>query len=151
MSDIPTLTGQDIGQAARATRAVLDALLAGSVTEAGSEATFHQWVALNVLGTTGSPVEQTRLVQQLTHTLKVGEAAILAALDQVVSRGLVMAAGDPVELALTSAGETRFQTISQGIDQIAQRLYGDLPPDDLATTHRVLAIVTERADATLGA
>ena len=108
-------------------------------------------MALNVLGTTGSPVEQTRLVQQLTHTLKVGEAAILAALDQVVSRGLVMAAGDPVELALTFAGETRFQTISQGIDQIAQPLYGDLPPDDLATTHRVLAIVTERADATLGA
>jgi hypothetical protein len=31
------------------------------------------------------------------------------------------------------------------------RLYGDLPPDDLATVRRVLGIVTERANAELKA
>jgi hypothetical protein len=149
MSDTATLTGQDIGQAARATRAVLDALLADSEAEIGSEAAFHQWVALNVLGTAGSPVEQARLVQQMTYTLKVAEPAILAAVEAVVSQGLVAATGDPVRLALTGAGETRFQTISDGIGQIARRLYGDLPPEDLSTTHRVLGIVTERANAAL--
>jgi hypothetical protein len=151
MSDTPTLTGQDIGQAARATRAVLDALLADSEAETGSEAAFHQWVAVNVLGTAWSPVEQARLVQQLTYGLKVAEPAVLAALGEVVSQGLVTATGQPMHLALTAAGETRFQTITHGIGQIAQRLYGDLPPEDLATTHRVLTIVTDRANAVLAA
>jgi hypothetical protein len=37
MTDTPTLTGQDIGQAENAVRAVFDALLAETGT------TFHQW------------------------------------------------------------------------------------------------------------
>ena len=45
MADTPTLNGQDIGQAERATRAVLDALLAETSTS------FQSWVTLNVLAT----------------------------------------------------------------------------------------------------
>jgi hypothetical protein len=51
MSDTPTLTGQDIGQAERATRAVFDRFLAETGT------TFDQWVTLNVLAAAESPVD----------------------------------------------------------------------------------------------
>jgi hypothetical protein len=39
--------------------------------------------------------------------------------------------------------------ISAAIAQITQRLWGDLPAEDLATAGRVLAIITERANAKL--
>jgi len=143
MSDTSTLTGQDIGQAERATRAVLDALLAETDT------TFHQWVVLNLLTDAASPVELDRLVQRLTHGLKIDEPTALGAVDGVIAKGLVSRSGDPVRLALTPTGDTRFRAVRQGIDQITHRLYDDLPPEDLATAHRILAIVTERANAEL--
>jgi DNA-binding MarR family transcriptional regulator len=144
-ADVPTLTGQDIGQAERATRAVLDALLAET------ETSFLQWVTVNVLAGAGSPVERERLVAQLTTGLRIDEPTALPAVDEVITRGLVVGTGEPVRLELTPAGQARYRTIRQGIDQIAQRLYGDLPPEDLATAHRILAIVAERANAELGA
>jgi len=39
--------------------------------------------------------------------------------------------------------------LRSGIDRITERLYADLPVDDLVTARRVLAIVTERANAEL--
>ncbi|HET6835559.1 MAG TPA: hypothetical protein VFH30_16960 [Acidimicrobiales bacterium] len=145
MSDNPTLTGQDIGQAERATRALLDAVLAETQT------TFHQSVVLNLTVNTPSPAELEGVVTRMTHGLKIDRSTARDAIDQVVAKELVATSGDPASLALTPAGETRFRAIRHGIDQIAERLYGDLPPEDLATTHRILAIVTERANAELAA
>ena len=142
----PTLTGQDIGQAERATRALLDAVLAET------ETTFHQSVVLNLTAANApSPAVLDGVVERMTHGLKIGRPTALDAIDELVAKGLVRRAGDPVSLALTSAGKTRFRSIRHGIGQIAERLYGDLPPEDLATTHRILAIVTERANAELAA
>jgi hypothetical protein len=144
VTDIPTLTGQDIGQAEKATRAVLDALLAETAT------TFPQWVALNVLRTGGSVLEQDVIVRQMSHSLKIGEPAVLATLGELATLGLVTSRpGDPAQVELTAAGEARFGRVRTGIDGITERLYGDLPPEDLATAHRVLAIVTARANAEL--
>ena len=42
-----------------------------------------------------------------------------------------------------------FEQIQGGIGQVTQRLYGGLPESDLAIAHRVLATVTERANAEL--
>ena len=52
-------------------------------------------------------------------------------------------------MALTAAGAARFGQIQDAIGQVTARLYGDLPEADLATAHRVLATVTERANAEL--
>ena len=143
---IPTLTGQDIGQAERATRALLDAVLAET------ETTFHQSVVLNLTAANApSPAVLDGVVERMTHGLKIDRPTALDAIDELVAKGLVRKAGDPVSLAPTPAGETRFRSIRHGIEQIAERLYGDLPPEDLATTHRILAIVTERANAELAA
>jgi DNA-binding MarR family transcriptional regulator len=145
MSQTPTLTGQDIGQAEKATRAVLDALLAET------DITFHQWVILNVMADSASPVELDALAQRLTHGLKIDRPTALGVIDDVVAKGLVSRSGRPVSLMLTPAGDARHRAIRRGIDQITERLYGDLPPEDLATAHRILAIVTERANAELAA
>jgi DNA-binding MarR family transcriptional regulator len=143
MSDTPTLTGQDIGQAEKATRAVLDRLLAETGT------TFHQSVVLNLMANTQSPVELDSLVPRMTHGLKIDRPTALKAIDELVAAGLIARSGPPVTLAATPAGEERFRAIREGIDQITKRFYGDLPPEDLAAAHRVLAIVTERANAEL--
>jgi DNA-binding MarR family transcriptional regulator len=144
MTDTPTLTGQDIGQAERATRAVLEALLA----EIGTS--FLDWVTLNLLASGGSIVEQGELVHGITGGLKIDERPVLAALDELVTAGLVArTAGDQPRVELTPAGEALHHQVREGINRIADRLYRDFSADDLATAHRVLATVTERANAEL--
>jgi DNA-binding MarR family transcriptional regulator len=145
MSDTPTLTGQDIGQAERATRALLDRVLAEVQT------TFHQSVVLNLTANAAAPPEVEGMATRLAQGLKIDRSTARRAIDELVAGGLVSRSGDPASLTLTSEGEARFAAIRRGIDQIAERLYGDLPPEDLATTHRILAIVTERANAELAA
>jgi DNA-binding MarR family transcriptional regulator len=145
MTQTPTLTGQDIGQAERATRAVFDRLLAESGT------TFHGWVILNDLNGNGPTLERSAQVSRLALALRVDEPAVRSALDDVVSQGLVGLTGTAAgtEVTLSAAGEARVRQVRTGIARIAARFYGDLPAEDLAAAHRVLAIVTERANAEL--
>jgi DNA-binding MarR family transcriptional regulator len=145
MPATPPLTGQHIGEAENAIRAVLDALLAET------ETTFHQWVALRVLAATDSGLELEQLVQRMTSGLKVEPSSVLAAVGQLDAGGLVTVRDEDVEVVevvgLTDAGRARHRRIQDGVDRITRQLYGDLPVDDLVTTRRVLAIVTERANA----
>jgi hypothetical protein len=140
MPEAPPLTGQHIGETENAIRAVLDALLAETST------TFHQWVALRVLAATDSGLERDQLVARMTSGLKVEPAAVLTALGLLEAEELVT---DAEIVALTDAGRARHRRIQNGVDRITRQLYGDLPVDDLVTTRRVLAIVTERANAVL--
>jgi DNA-binding MarR family transcriptional regulator len=146
MPETPPLTGQQIGEAENAIRAVLDALLAET------ETTFHQWVALRVLAATESGLELEQLVRRMTSGLKVERPSVLAAVGQLDAEELVAVAdnGDRNEVvALTDTGRARHRRIHDGVDRITRQLYGDLPVDDLVTTRRVLALVTERANAFL--
>jgi len=140
MTNPPTLSGQDIGQAARATNALLETLL----TDAGLP--FNTWVALNVLVTTG-PQPRAALVQRLTHGLKIAADVAQAAVDELVSRHY--ASENAPGLQIADAGTALHGRIRAGIDGITERLYGDLPAGDLATTRRILGIVIERANAEL--
>jgi DNA-binding MarR family transcriptional regulator len=140
MPEAPPLTGQHIGETENAIRAVLDALLAETST------TFHQWVALRVLAATDSGLERDQLVARMTSGLKVEPAAVLTALGLLEAEELVTVAEI---VALTDAGRARHRRIQNGVDRITRQLYGDLPVDDLVTTRRVLAIITERANAVL--
>jgi hypothetical protein len=141
----PTLNGQDIGQAEHATRAVLDRLLARTGTQ------FHGWVIINLLAAGGGALGEDELTDRITHGLKISEDAVHAAAAELAWQGLISrepTAGG-TQVALTPAGTTRFEQIQGGIGQVTQRLYGGLPESDLATAHRVLATVTERANAEL--
>lgn len=140
-TDAPTLTGIDIGQAERATRAVLDRLLAETETR------FTTWVVLNTLATIGGSLDRAELRGRLVVGLKIPEAEATAIVDTVASAGLAM--DGPDEVHLTDAGSALFQRIREGIAGITERLYGGLPKEDLQTAHRVLATVTARANAEL--
>jgi len=142
----PALNGQDIGQAEHATRAVLDRLLARTGIQ------FHSWVIINQLAASGGALGEDELTGRITHGLKIGEDAAHAAAAELAWQGLISrepAAGGGTQVALTPAGTARFEQIQGGIGQVAQRLYGGLPESDLAIAHRVLATVTERANAEL--
>jgi hypothetical protein len=139
----PTLTGQDIGAASRATGALLQRLLAGTGTE------FNGWVLVNALATNGSTLDREDLVNRVVHGLKIDAAEAVDALDKIVHSGLVTDVDGAV--ALTPAGTGRYEEIRDGAAAIGRRLYGDLPADDLAAAHRILVEVTERANAELAA
>jgi DNA-binding MarR family transcriptional regulator len=92
------------------------------------------------------------LTGRITHGLKIGEDAVHAAAAGLAWQGLISrepAARSGTQVALTPAGTARFEQIQGGIAQVTQRLYGGLPETDLAIAHRVLATVTERANAEL--
>jgi len=139
----PTLTGQDIGAASRATGALLQRLLATTGTE------FNESVMLNVLSTNGSSVAHEDLVKRVVHGLKIDATEAADSLARLIHSGLVTDVNGAV--ALTPAGTGRFEEIREGIAVITQRLYGDLPAEDLAAAHRILVEVTERANAELAA
>lgn len=142
MADAPPLT-QHLGQAETALRAVLDRLLG----EAG--ATFYQWVTLSMVARAGSPVPQNQLVRRVSDAIKVSEPVVETSLRELTTAGLVGSVGTPASVALTPAGDARFQQLRRRIDTVTARLYGDLPPNDMELARRVLTIVTQRANAEL--
>lgn len=140
----PPVNGQVIGQAHYATRAVLDRLLATTGT------TFHQSVALNAASDAGGETERDRLVDRMTAALKIEAATARATTDELVGAGLLEELpGTPARLRVTPAGEELHRTHRSGAAGITARLYDGLPADDLAVAGRVLATVTDRANAVL--
>ncbi|PPK67039.1 hypothetical protein V5P93_003379 [Actinokineospora auranticolor] len=128
--------GLAIGDAAKATRALLDRLLDENAT------TFPEWVTLFYLAETDVP--ESELVTRLDARFKEGRGAEVV---DSLTRAELITAG----VSLTETGRARHQRISGGIDRIAERLYGDLPAADRETAGRLLALVTARAEAALAA
>jgi hypothetical protein len=141
MTDAPTLTGQDIGQAERATRAVLDALLADTGTP------FEQWVALRLLE--AGPAGRSSVVERMVDGFKISAGQATVTVGELEHDGLVTRNGAPAVLELTATGRSRHRRISAGVATITDRLYGDLPVEDLVTARRVLATITQRANQEL--
>lgn len=52
-------------------------------------------------------------------------------------------------MSLTDAGSELHARISAAATEVTERLWGDLPAEDLATAGRVLSAVAARADAEL--
>jgi DNA-binding MarR family transcriptional regulator len=145
MTETPILSGQDIGQAHYATRAVLERLLAGTGLE------FGAWVTLNLVGGSDPALDESDVLARVVHGLKVDETTARSAVSELVDRGLITRTAPTAnpKITLTPAGSARRQQALDGLAQITQRLYGGLPPEDLAAAHRVLSTVTSRANAEL--
>jgi hypothetical protein len=141
MSQAPPLNGQIIGQTERATRALLDGLLARTDTR------FDVWVSLNLVANADEELSSEAVTEQLVAGLYLSGADAKATLDEARQADLLTTT-DPVRL--TDAGRARYQQIKDGTVEIAERLYGDLPHDDLVTVSRVLETVTTRARALAG-
>lgn len=144
MSTTPTLNQQVIGQAEYATRAVLDRLLARMDT------TFHQWVALNLTAVSGGTLSSAELIGRTTGALKIDESAVNATIAGLAASELLeLLPGERPRVRLTEAGQARYQQIRAALNDLTQRLYGDLPAEDLVVAGRVLFVITARANAEL--
>jgi DNA-binding MarR family transcriptional regulator len=138
----PTLNPQIIGQAEKAHKPILDRVLAPTGTSA------NQWVALRLTAIGGGAVDRGQLVTSITGSLKIDNSAALAAIAELVTAGLLKELpGEGATLTFTDAGQTFYQEISGVVGEIISLAYADIPADDLATTARVLTLITTRLNA----
>jgi DNA-binding MarR family transcriptional regulator len=144
MSTTPTFGTQIIGQTEKALNAILDRVLAGTnVTE-------PQWVTLTITVVSGGTVDRDQLIGRTAGALKIGEAQAQARITELAAARLLDAPeseGSPVEV--TDAGQQLYAQIRTAVTTITERLWGDLPAEDLATTASVLSTILERANAEL--
>ncbi|GHE30460.1 winged helix DNA-binding protein [Streptomyces capitiformicae] len=142
----PTVNGRVIALAHYAGRAVLENVLAGH------GATFQQSVALRVVAVADEPVDRDLLVDQVVGSLKVETADIQAVVDELVSARLLEPdPAQPSRLRFTDAGRELHTKTTADTAPISARIYAGIPAEDLAVAGRVLALVTERANAELAA
>jgi hypothetical protein len=142
MATYPPFAAPVIGETEKALNAILDRQLVGpGLSE-------PQWVTLAVAS--GGSADLHQLVDRMAGVLKVSEPEAQAHVTALVAAQLLRVPdgdGSPVEL--TDAGQQLQGRIRGAVTQITQRLWGDLPADDLATAGRVLSIVLTRANAEL--
>jgi hypothetical protein len=138
----PTFSAPLLGQTEKTLNAILDRLLAGTgLTE-------PLWVTLAVAS--GEAADRNELVARVIGALKVSEAEAQARISALAAAQVLQVPetdGSPV--TLTDVGTQLQRSIRAAVTQITQRLWGDLPADDLATAGRVLSIILERANAEL--
>jgi hypothetical protein len=143
MSSIPSFGAPILGQTEKALNAILHRQLEGTgLTE-------PQWVTLTMT-ITGGAVDRDELVGRVAGVLKVGDAEAQARIAELAAAQLLQVPddeGSPVQV--TEAGQHLHGRIRTAVTQITQRLWGDLPAEDLATAGRVLSTVLTRADAEL--
>jgi len=146
MAQPATLTGQDVGEAEGALTALLNQALAGTNTGI----TRTQYIALRVLALRGPAPSPAALHDDLAGQPQVGldRPHVAELFHSLEARGLVTgsAPDGPGPTQLTPQGAALNAKLADAVAALTKRLYADLNPDDLATTHRVLAEVTERAN-----
>jgi hypothetical protein len=132
MPTYPALTPRVIGQAEKTLNAILARLLEGTgLTE-------PQWVILTLAATNGGPAGRDQFTGMVAGALKIG-AMIAAQQLRITGEGVTV----------TDAAMQVHRRISRATAGVVEQLWGDLPAEDLATAGRVLAIITERANAEL--
>jgi DNA-binding MarR family transcriptional regulator len=145
MSTLPTFSPQVIGQTEKAMNAILDRLLVGT------DLTEPEWVTLTVTANSGPAVDREQLIDRLVGAVKVSEARARALVTELATKGLLQAAGRKgSELELTASGRQLQDRIRRATMEVTERLWGDLPVEDLAIAGRVLTTVLARANAELG-
>jgi DNA-binding MarR family transcriptional regulator len=146
MAPPATLTGQDVGEAEGALSALLDQVLDDS--DAGITRT--QYIALRVVALRGPALTPTALRDFLAGQPQLGlDRAQVAELLRGLEAGGLVSGGDPDgpgPVQLTAEGAALHAKLGEAVAALSQRLYGGIDPADLATAHRVLVEVTERAN-----
>jgi DNA-binding MarR family transcriptional regulator len=140
----PTFSTPILGQTEKALNAILSRQLAGTgLTE-------PQWVTLTMTLTGGGAVDRDELAGRVAGVLKVTDADAQARIGELAAAQLLQGGdGDGSPVTVTEAGRQLHGQIRTAVSRITQRLWGDLPAEDLATAGRVLSTVLERANAEL--
>jgi hypothetical protein len=149
MTDAAILDGRQLGEAQRATSAVLDLLLA----EIGI--TFDRWVVLNAVATKSLPAQVGLLVPAPSAALDATDETVQFMLDEAESihhvRVVSAPSGDPAaaRIELTAEGEVLHERLRAAIDELTVELSAGIPRRDLETAGRVLIEITREARAWL--
>jgi DNA-binding MarR family transcriptional regulator len=145
MAPPATLTGQDVGEAEGALSALLDQVLEGA--DAGLTRT--QYIALRVVARNPA-LAPAALRDLLAGQPQLGLDRLQAAelLGGLEGRGLLSGGdpGGPGPVQLTADGAALHAELGQAVAALSEQLYAGMDPADLATAHRVLVEVTERAN-----
>jgi DNA-binding MarR family transcriptional regulator len=143
VTQTPSLSGQDIGEAQGAVRALLDDTLAK--TDISSD----EYIVLRVLAVRGAAESPTALRDFLAGQRQLGldHAGVTELLQGLQTRGLITGfePEGPGPTRLTEPGSARYAGLADMVAQVTRRLYGDIDQEDLATAHRVLREVVDRA------
>ncbi|MBL1088288.1 MULTISPECIES: MarR family transcriptional regulator [Streptomyces] len=140
----PPVNGRVIALAHYAGRALVERVMARH------GATFHQSVALRAVVIAGESIGRDELVGEVTGSLKIDESVVRGVIEELTATKLLEE--DPVEasrLRLTDAGRELCESTAAETAEISARLYAGIPAEELALAGRVLALVTERANAEL--
>ncbi|GIJ27441.1 hypothetical protein Vqi01_26030 [Micromonospora qiuiae] len=131
-----------IGQTEKALNAILDRQLAGTgITEA-------QWVTLTLIVVSGENIDRAELIRRISAATQFSPAAVAERVTELTAAGFLRDGGDG-RVQVTDEGQARWTNLRTAIGPITQRLWGDLPAEDLATAGRVLGIVLDRANELL--
>jgi hypothetical protein len=144
MSSNATFGTALVGQIESAFGAILDRQLAGTGLSA------PQWITLTVAIAGGGSVERDQLIRRVAGARKVNESEVQASVNELAAARLLQASdeqGAPV--TVSDAGRQLHSQITSTVAEITQRLWGDLPAEDLATAARVLSTVLARANQEL--
>ncbi|WP_327675255.1 MarR family transcriptional regulator [Kitasatospora sp. NBC_00458] len=139
----PAADARMLGLAHYAARGVLEHVLARHGV------TFQQQIALRAAVTADGPRTADDLTAQVRASLKAAPADVRATLDELVAGRLLVS--DGAHLRPTDAGRELLATVAGETAPVSARIWGGIPAEDLAAAGRVLALVTERADAELAA
>ena len=85
----------------------------------------------------------------MAGALKISETDARALIDEMAAAQQLQITAEPPAVTATGAALRLHSRISAATTEVTQRLWGDLPAEDLVTAGRVLAIITERANAQL--
>ena len=146
MAPPATLTGQDVGEAEGALSALLAQVLSG--TDSGLSRT--EYLALRVLSARGPTRPPAAIHDFLAGQPQVGldRAQVGEQFAGLEARGLVSGSDPdgPGPIQLTAEGAALIARLGEAMAELSGRLYAGFDPEDLATAHRVLAQVTQRAN-----
>ncbi|MFI8326211.1 MarR family transcriptional regulator [Streptomyces sp. NPDC085529] len=139
----PAADARMLGLAHYAARGVLEHVLGRHGV------TFLQQMSLRAAVTADAPLTPDELVARVRASVKGDPADAHAALDALLAKALLVADGP--HLLPTDAGRELLATVAAEAAPLSARVWGNIPPEDLAAAGRVLALVTERADRELAA
>ncbi len=135
-----------VGQVENAFGAILERQLSGTGLSA------PQWITLTVAIRSGGTLERDQLTRRVAGARKVGDAEARACVDELTAAGLVAVPADrPAEITVTDAGRQLHAGVESAVIEITNRLWGDLPADELTSAARVLNTVLARANDELHA
>ncbi|MEV6483105.1 MarR family transcriptional regulator [Streptomyces sp. NPDC051576] len=137
----PRLDPRVLGLAHYAARAVLESVL----TRHGLA--FQQQIVLRPVALADGPVDRDRLTEDTVAALKTDKQSVQGTIDGLITAELLGA--DATEVRITDAGRALYERVTKETSAASARIWGDIPEEDLLTAGRVLALVTERANAEL--